>query len=392
MGSSLGLGLALIVAAFGAAPEQSFVTERKAALRALAKRDFSAARQRCRRALAAVDEPKTGGTQTAAAHALCGRVERAADRPVAAAKHYKRAAWASVDAPKRRRGYLAKRRSAHHAAKHRVTAQSVTKLLQHDAKVHRLRVRSRKRGRAAKEALKALLDAHRAYRQDGDRQQARLAQAVRALVLSQSDKSALAKKLAQRVLRSPAPALVEQAGLRALYHAHTSAKATEAAAQAAIRLDEVSHAHLLDDKRRYRRGRELQQACRALDAQQGAGACVRLQLKLRGYASLTDHSRRKSPRRLTQPQLQRVHGDALVTLEYCVLALAKADPERYRDEELHFNWSIQPDGRPSNIEVRPRRHTAAAQACIDDAVSWFRYPRTPASAERTNVSVPYRLQ
>lgn len=384
-------GLALCVSAGPGYASEGFEAQLKAAQQALAARDLGQARGLCREAERTA-RAVPNDTQRAEAAALCGRIELVAEAPQAAVRHFRRAARASVARPKLRRKLLAQRRQAAQRAKMSAEAKAVTELLQHDLKVQGLLRRSKKRGPSVERATEALMQARKAYRADGDAEQARLADATRALVLSQTDRRALGQKLAEGLLQRPRSDLVTQTALRALFFAHTAAQETVEAAEAAIELDQLRLAEADDGQRRYSRGWELQQACRGLDGKEGAGTCARLQLSKRGFVALVDYSKRKHPGRLTQAQLDAVHADALVSLEHCVLALAKADPDRYRDEELTFGWTIGPDGKPAQPEVRPRRHQAAAQQCIDEAVVWFRYPQTPASVERTNVSVPYRLQ
>jgi len=385
-----GLCLTVCAASPARAAEPDEFEVRLAQVRtALATRATDDARRACRQARRAAGEPKFGGPRTARAFEACGRVELAADRPRAAARAYARAARAAVSEPKLRRKYLSKRRQAAFRAKARRAAADVTDLLALDAKVQAVLRKPRRRGKAAERAAEQMLEAQRAYRSDGDAEQARLASAARALVLAYTDRRALADKLATRVLARPAPPNVEQAAWRALFQARLSAQDLVGAARAAIHVDALRHRDAAEAVRRLSRGPELGQACRALDGQDGPGRCTRLQIAERGFAALVDHSRRRVPA-LAEAQLARVHEDALPALEVCVLTLAKADPERYRGEELRFSWTIGPDGKPLNVEVRPRRHVEGAAPCLE-AIRWFRYPRTPATAERRNVSIPYRL-
>lgn len=353
-------------------------------------KDPRAALRACRDAVEAAGEPDFGGPRTARAHAACAEVELDRDRPRAAERAYGRAARAAVHSDRARRKYLARRRSAATRARRPEAAKRVTELLAHDAQLKATLRRPRRSEREAERLAKTLLDARRAYRADRDGSRVRLADAARALVLGFSSRAALAEKLAQRVLKRPAPDRVAAVAWRALYVARRGGD-PKAAAEAAIRLDEVRFAARPEAERRYARGRELRDACRALDDAEGAGACVRLQVSLRGYAALVDYSKRRRGGPLQEAELARVHADALPTLERCVLGLARDDPERYRGEELTFSWTIGNDGRPLDVEVRPGRHAEAAATCIEDAVAWFRYPRTPRTAERRNVRIPYRL-
>ncbi len=387
----IGLGLVMCLATGPLQAADGFDAHLRAARLALRNRDFKAGRQACRAAHKAAEEPEIAGPRTAKALELCARIEMAADRPKVAMRKYRDAAHAAVYAPKLRRKYLAGRRRAAYSAKRKRAAKAVTQLLQEDAKVQGILRRPRRNARTIKAALETLEHAKKVYLGDRDRQQARLTDAVRALVFAESAEPVRAKKLAKRVLAQPAPATVIQPALKALYLAHANSGAPRPAAEAAVRLDMLRYDEKVEARRRFARGRELKRACRALDADAGAGTCARLQLKMRGFVALIDHSRRRTRGRLTQSQLDRVHAEALPALEGCVLKLARADPDRYKDEELKFSWTIGPKGRPLNIEVRPRRHVEGAKACTEGTIAWFRYPRPPASAERTNVSVPYRL-
>lgn len=387
----IGLGCVVLFASAPVLAADDFDAQLRAARVALRAREFKVGRKACQAAQRAADEPKSGGPKTSKALELCARIEMAAERPRLAMRRYRDAAHAAVHAPKLRRRLLAGRRRAAHSAHMSQAAKAVTLLLQEDAKTQGILRRPRRSARTIKAAIETLEHAKRVYLGDRDRQQARLTDAVRALVLAESSEPARAKKLANRVLAKPGPSTVTQPALKALYLAHTKIGAPGPAAEAAIRLDMARYDDAVEARRRFARGREMKRACRALDSEAGPGACARMQLKLRGFVALVDHSRRRVRGRLTQAELDRVHAEALPALEGCVLGLARSDPERYREEQLKFSWTIGPKGRPLNIEVRPRRHVDGAKACTEGTIAWFRYPRPPASAERTNVSVPYRL-
>lgn len=383
--------LALVaVAAPARAEEDPYAARMEAAKAALRAKDLDAAAQACAQAAEAADEPKWGGPKGAAAWALCGEVELRAERHASAVKVLARAGRWALDDVRARRRYIAMRQRV--AGLGRLTAEGrrAGEVLKQDILLQGILRRPRTAKAALPGLLKKLDEAARLYREDHDRGAARLVEAARALVLARSGEGEEGGRRAERLLGRPGPRRVEEAALEALYHARRGAEDLMGAARAAIRLNASRSRDLPEARRRYARGPELAQVCKALDAAEAPGRCTRLQLEVAGYAALIDHSRGRPKAVLSPEDLERVHADALPVLERCVLARAREDQERFSGTDLQFAWAIDAGGHPVEPEVRPRRYAEAMQACVDEAVVWIRYPRVR-TQERTNVSVPYRL-
>ena len=131
-------------------------------------------------------------------------------------------------------------------------------------------------------------------------------------------------------------------------------------------------------------------ACRRLDAQEGPGTCARVEYDTTKFSTFEDFSRGRALARRTPEHLHRTHEQHMFTLKQCVLRMAKKSPDRYRGEELRFAWSINKDGRPVDLQIKPSRHAEALTPCMKATVAQFRYPRTRKD-EREYVEIPLRL-
>ena len=385
-----GLGLALASSSGARADEAAYALDMQQARDALRAEALEDARRACRAAARAADEPKWGGPRGAAAWALCAEADLRAERPSAAVKALARAGrWALDDLRARRRHVAARQRVA---AKAGLTADAkrAGAVLRQDILLQGLLRRPRQSKAGLQSVLRRLDEAGKLYREDLAGQAARLVEAARALVLARSGAPEEGARIAERLLAAPGPRRVREAALTAQYYARRAAEDPAGAARAAIQLNALRSQDLSEERRRFARGYELDQACRALDAEQGPGRCTRLQLEVEGYAALVDHSRGRPKAALSPDDLERVHADALPVLERCVLEHARRDRERFAGTDLRFSWTIDPGGRPVGPEIRPRRYAAELEACVKEAVLWIRYPRVR-TQERTNVSVPYRL-
>jgi hypothetical protein len=352
----------------------------RAARAAMAKRSFDEAAGACRQALRLVrgKEP----LREASALEVCGDVEMRRERPMEAAKRYAQAARLAREDLKLRRKLLNRRKKAAEKAKAEKSAELANEILEADRTLEQVRRRPRRSGDGLEKALSSLAEAAQTYRRDRDPDRAEEALALRALVLVRSEKPDDGLRAAERVV-SKRPAkhaaiLAHEARAWALLERGE----VESAAKAAIeysRLRSPGHRTPIMDR-----------ACRKYDGEHGDGQCTRLEIKLTGDATFTDFSAGKRKPELTDDDIERVHAQALPALEDCVLAAARKEPELYRNVEIQLSWSIDPEGRPIELDVAPTRNEPDIMPCAKSRLERIRYPKVY-SRERKNVVIPYRL-
>lgn len=328
-----------------------------------------------RKACAKLKRRAVGGEEQARAWAFCGDTSVIQRRYRSALRDYREAQLATARAEERAR-YLRARLRAARLSKDKAELKRVQALSEADRQLGRIAKQPR---RMARTGLKSLVKAERAYRVDRDRPYRARARALRALLLSYSDCEA-ARPEAREARRSKDRG-AQRYGLRAQRRCALKERRTEAALTFALQLDELS-----DPKGAYA-SRRLMEVCAAIDAEQGAGSCAQEQLKRRGRVRLLRFKGSKRTAKRGPEALSRVHAYALPALQDCVLKQAQADPERFREASLQLNWAIDRDGRPTAIEVRPRRYADELSGCVAQ-VQAFRYPPIR-SVERQNVSIPY---
>lgn len=377
--------------ALSGAPEPSgFEAAMAEAEKQLRARAYDEAKAAARAARKASEDPKVGGPQRHAALMLLGRIAEAQDAHVEAARRYRDAAHAALDDRRGRSRALARRRRALLAAKRKNEAQRVTELLQHDQKLRIYERYPRRSKKKRDEAVRDLSTAERVYKADSDEARAQLARAVKALVWARSGEPDSALAEAKKLDDVPSPR-ARAVALQALYYAHDAKDDAEAALDAAIRFNGLEAEATDEDGRLYVRTRELDRACKKLEAENEAGACARRQLALTKRVFLTDYSRRSQHRGpLSSDELDRTHHEALPWLEWCVLNVARADKERFSGTDLTISWVVGAKGRPEEIAVKPSRYAPDLERCLEDVVGRFRYPRVR-SQELSSVSVPYSL-
>jgi hypothetical protein len=380
--------LLALVQAPGEAPDYAAaMADAKKHLRARAYDEAAAA---AKKALGASEEPKVGGPERHAAEMLRARIAEVQDKDVEAARRYRDAAHAALDDRRGRARALSRRRRALFAAKRKNEANRVTELLKHDQRLRLFERYPRRSEAKRKAALKDLAVAERVYRADRDGARVELARAVKALVLARSgepDAAIEAAKEATSAKSWRARAVAQQA----LYYAYADKDDHEAALDAAIRFNGLEASSHDEARRLYVRTRELQRACRKLEAENEAGTCARRQLAVAKRVFLTDysrHSQRRGP--LSSDELDRTHHEALPWLESCVLNVARQDMDRFAGTDLTISWVVGAKGRPDEVAVRPSRYAEELKTCLEDVVGSFRYPRVR-SKELSSVSIPYSL-
>lgn len=260
----------------------------------------------------------------------------------------------------------------------------------HDRKVRAIERRPERSGEKLARALAELREARAVYEKDGDRAHATWAEAVRALLLARSGDHASALVIARALDTEHAPKETRALVQRALFHGLAGAGDVEESARAAVRLNEILHAELPEARRRYARAPELDEACDRLEAESGAGGCARLERSLTGFVTLRDFSRWKRKRALTSVDLDRVHSRGLPILEDCVREVAKKDLEFYAGASLELSWTVDRQGRPVEIEVRPGRYARDLEPCTNGVIRWLRYPKVW-TRERKTIAIPLQI-
>lgn len=356
---------------------------------ALKLRDWPAAERACKEALAATDEPPSGGPRSVRAARLCAELEVDRRDWPAAVRRYRDAQRLALDDLAEHRRLLLLRKNAAKEAGRAPLVQLLEELLDADDDLQVALRRPERSGAGLQKTLASLESAQTAFAKDRDQGYLLLIRAVRALVRARSgeakDVRGEAERLVAEVLHRPA----RQAAVEAAFLGAEAEGDVDAGAELAIRLNQARSADLPERRRRYSRGRELDRACRAYDQKNGAGACAKREFELTLSVSLVDYSRDRRRGELSPDDLSRVHAQALPALQACVLRIARHEPERFRDTDLVLSWVIDAEGKPIEIGIAPKRYQEDLKGCAE-LVAWFRYPRV-SSREPKSVQVPYHL-
>ncbi len=164
----------------------------------------------------------------------------------------------------------------------------------------------------------------------------------------------------------------------------------EGAARYALLLNAMTNAQLPKEKRRYVRAPYVEAACDRYDRKNGFGSCAVLALKTTGEATLVDRSAGKPQKILSDAEVARTNREAVPLLQDCIQTAVKEDPDRFDTGSVELSWGIDRNGRVIEIEVGPRRMKAAVGDCIEERLSWFRYPQSE-SQELKFVSLSFEL-
>jgi hypothetical protein len=356
---------------------------------ALKMKDWAVAEQACKEALAAADEPTSGGPRSVRAAKLCAELEVDRRDWPAAVRRYRDAQRLALDDLAEHRRLLLLRKYAAKEAGRAPLVQLLEELLNADDDLQVALRRPERSGAGLQKTLASLATAQAAFAKDRDTGYLLLIKAVRVLVRARSGEAkevrAEAERLVAEVLHRPA----RQAAVEAAFLGAEADGDVDATAELAIRLNQARNADLPERRRRYTRIRELERACRAYDQKNGVGACAKREFELTLSVSLVDYSRDRRRVELSADDLSRVHTQALPALQACVLRIARHEPERFVDTDLMLSWVIDPDGKPIEIGIAPKRYQEDLKGCAE-LIAWFRYPRV-SSREPKSVQVPYHL-
>ncbi len=377
-----GVITALLLAAPSARGAPAEYSELVRATRAaLAKKSFDEAADSCMRALAAVKGKEP--LEEARVHELCGDVEVKRERHLEAAKRYAAGARIAGEDLKYRRKLLFLRKQEAQRAKADKSVELANDLLEADRTLDQVVRRPRRSGDALEKTLSALADAAQVYRRDRDPDRAEEALALRALVLVRSAKPDDGLRAAERVVaKSSAPKRAAIIAHEAKTWALMDRGDAEGAAGSAIMFN-----HLRSPEQR---SPLLDRACHLYDKANGDGSCARLEIKLTGDVTFTDFSLGKRKSELTDADIERVHAEALPALEDCVLSAARRDPEFFRGVDVQLSWTIDAEGRATDVEMSPNRNKKDIMPCAGPRIAKLRYPKV-FSKERKNVTIPYHL-
>lgn len=377
--------LSLLLANRAFAQKEEYAALMRSARRALKKRSLDEAATACRKA----ERAARGESPLAEAQALqlCGDVEMRRERFRAAADRYGDAAKRAREDLRLRERLLYARRNAARKGKATRSVELTKDVLKADRTLRQAMRRPRRRGKALDKTLAALSEAEQVYRRDRDRDRAVEARAVRSLVLVRSGKPDAGVRIAERLTDARrTPEHAQMIAHQALATVRYEQGEMESAARSAIRFNHLRNKGLPEERRWHSRAPLLDRVCSKL----GVSECTRLELKLTGDATFTDFSKGRRRKELSQADIDRVHAQALPALEACVLAAARKEPDFYRGVDIQLSWSINPEGRATQIDLSPKRNRPDILPCAQKRLTRLRYPRVY-TKERKNVVIPYHL-
>lgn len=204
--------------------------------------------------------------------------------------------------------------------------------------------------------------------------------------------AAEARAIADQVIDAgeAVPAKTRKGALDVAYRASVALKDLDGEARYALLSSALLSASEPAARRRYQRPAWVDAVCGRYEKKHGAGTCALLALKLTGEPNLPDHSGAKVAQVVADADVERANQDYLPLVADCVGSAAHADPDLFESGTIRVSWAIDPDGRAIDAEISPRRFRDALRPCVEERLSWFRYPRSR-SKELKAVSISYEL-
>jgi hypothetical protein len=124
-------------------------------------------------------------------------------------------------------------------------------------------------------------------------------------------------------------------------------------------------------ERLYARTEVLDEACAALEAAEGRGACLKLEQRVLGGPVFHDYSRRgEAQEGLSAESLREVHAAYGVLLTPCLEAEA-----RRRSGTVNVSWTVLNDGRVADPQVHAQAATSPLSSCLRAQLARWRYPK-----------------
>jgi hypothetical protein len=150
----------------------------------------------------------------------------------------------------------------------------------------------------------------------------------------------------------------------------------ELAARASLRDVDVHASSLPPARRVYAWTPEATRACAAYDARAGAGACRKLEQKIRGSHAFKDFSlERARGEGLPTAAVREVNAHFGITLQECLTAEAKR-LQPPAEERYTVRWIVRNDGKVSEMLMDRRESNDGPLArCMRSRMSVWRYPR-----------------
>lgn len=356
--------LLLLLAALGSDPTPISLEEGELALRRGTLEDAARA---CRAGLK--------GPEAARAHLLCAEVELASKRKAPARRHFEAATRAAEPGTPLRRRVLGRWKKAN------PKDPSPKKLLQLEPAL-RAWARRTPKGKAAAEKMRQTEGKLRALK---DAPHAAWVRARRAAALAKTPN--VAEALARPLTAGSQPSFVREAAWEALAQTALEQDALPEAVHALARAERIGEEGPATQP--LRPSRSLERACSKLDAREGPGSCARV-VAATGAFLVTDASRGAVLAQRPPEAMSDIHAEATLFLQDCLLTEARSDPSRYRGAHFELEWTIEEDGRATELDIRPRRWRPLADGCVGERLGWLRYPRVKAGVRET-VSMSFDL-
>jgi hypothetical protein len=362
---------------------------------AMNKQAWAEAQAAFEEAKAETGEPPEGGTKSALLAIEQGNLEILRKQPRASVAFFRQAAALSLDALWLRRRAFDRRIAAARAATAPEDEKRVRDLIKDDGVLlARLVAPAVPVEARRKDAERELDEAIRAYEREKDPLHAAWATAIKARLLSWSGEIETARELARPLLDpKQQPAFVRQRAIEAMHRAAVVEKDLEEETRYALELNQLKQAKLTPEARRYARTPMVETTCARFERKHGPGSCALLAFEATGEYSFHDHSRGRPKRSLSPSDVEDSQAQYLPLLRECIASAAKLEEsgDVFEDANLTIAWVVDGQGRASGVEISPHRYDDLIGPCVNERVSWFRYPRT-LDGERRSVSVPYELK
>jgi hypothetical protein len=189
----------------------------------------------------------------------------------------------------------------------------------------------------------------------------------------------------------PRCADVQRGAQKALAQAYLKLDDPAAAVRAAFREAQFRSQLLPLEERPYARSRDLDQACTALEAKSGPGACRKLEKATIGRYFFHDFSRQTEPGTgLPREKVKMVNDHYGVSLEECFTAEAARLPP-HQTETYRIRWTILNDGRVDAPRLDRRdQDSGPLGQCLRDRLRIWRYPKY--RGEWQNVEQDFKIE
>ena len=233
-----------------------------------------------------------------------------------------------------------------------------------------------------------------AYKRVGDRlMSARIHLARGQALRAKNPNEALVQfKVAARACEEERCEEVRRRALQSALPLYAQNKDVRAAAHVALQSMELAASRLPLPQRLYARTREADEQCTALDQEDGAGSCRKLEKSLLGHYTFRDFSRgQTSGQGLTPEVVQKVNAHYGVLIEEC-LASEKKHQEAPESEAYLLRWVVRNDGHVEQMHLdRLDKDQSPLADCLRAAFTVWRYPRYKGELQHVQQSFMVRV-